>query len=192
MKWKFNDFTNLVFTIFVLAKVVECCATISNMERYGETIVQHVGSPPLLMTFFIYWMACCFVRERTRRNSLHSRCWWMFPRSIHRRDVMYQKMFRDDVIVHDMEWYADFCMTYPTFMKLCDVLRPYIEYKDTNYRPILSVEKVVALVLKKLAFGWSDRNVGNEFGVGRSTIFKYAKLVCKALGDRDKLYSNRT
>ena len=88
-------------------------------------------------------------------------------------------MFRDDVIVRDREWYADFCMIYLTFIKLCDVLRPYIEHKDTHYRPTLSVEKVVALVLKRLAFGWSDRNVGNEFGVGRSTIFKYTKLVWK-------------
>lgn len=40
-----------------------------------------------------------------------------------------------------------------------------------------------------MAFGQSYRNVGNEFGVGRTTIFHYTRLVCKALVGKDNLYS---
>ena len=42
--------------------------------------------------------------------------------------------------------------------------------------------------LWKLAFGQRDRNVGYEFEVGRTIIFKYTRLVCKILADNDKLY----
>lgn len=54
--------------------------------------------------------------------------------------------------------------------------------------PITNVE-IVALVLKKLAFCWSDCNVGDGFEVRRASIFKYTRLVCKALANKDKLYS---
>lgn len=67
--------------------------------------------------------------------------------------MMYQRVFKQDVTLHDMEWYVNFHVTYLTFVKLCDVLRPYTKHRDTNYKPSLSIEKVVSLVLKKLALG---------------------------------------
>lgn len=74
-------------------------------------------------------------------------------------------------------------------MTLCDVLKQYIEHRNKNYRTTLFMEELIAIVLMKLPFGWSDQNVGNEFRVNRTTIFKYLRLVCKVLAARDNLYS---
>lgn len=75
-----------------------------------------------------------------------------------------------------------------TYEKLCVIfLKPYIEHTYTNYREALSIHKAVTLVLQKLALSQSDCNVANVFGVGRTIIFKYTKLVFKALADKNKL-----
>jgi hypothetical protein len=55
--------------------------------------------------------------------------------------------------MRDQEWFKDFCMIYNTFVKLCDILKPYIEHQDTNYRDAVHVHKAVAMVLRKLAYG---------------------------------------
>lgn len=41
-------------------------------------------------------------------------------------------------------------------------------------------------MLRKLAFGQNNHNVGNEFGLGRTKI---TRLVCKVLADKNKSYS---
>ena len=108
----------------------------------------------------------------------------MFSKSNHRQDVMYQRHYMQDVELHDNEWYVDLRMTYRTYEKLCSILKPYIKHRDTNYREALLVHKVVALVLRKLAFGQSNRTIGNKFGVGREIVLKYTRLVSKALVDK--------
>ena len=70
---------------------------------------------------------------------------------------MYQRVIRKDVPVRNMKWYVEFRMTYPIFVELCDVLRPYIEHKDTNCRPTLSAEKVVAIIQKKIGI-WLEQS----------------------------------
>ena len=79
-------------------------------------------------------------------------------------------------------------MKYNTFVKLCDLLKPYIGHQDTNYRDVVPVHKAVEMVLHKLAHAGTNRNVGNMFGVGKTTILKYLMLICNALADKDKLY----
>jgi hypothetical protein len=53
-------------------------------------------------------------------------------------------------------------MTYRTCEKLYDMFKPYIAHRNTSYKEALLDYKAVALVLRKLAFGQSDCNVGNE------------------------------
>jgi hypothetical protein len=62
-------------------------------------------------------------------------------------------------------------MKYNIFVKLCDILKPYIEHQDTNYRDAVSVQKAIAMVLHKLAYGLKNCIV-------RSNV----------LADKDKLY----
>ena len=46
---------------------------------------------------------------------------------------MYQKNYLLDNEMRDEVWFKYFCMKYSTFVKLCNLLKPYIEHQDTNY-----------------------------------------------------------
>jgi hypothetical protein len=52
---------------------------------------------------------------------------------------MYQKNYLLDNQMRDEVWFRDFRMKYNTFVKLCDLLKPYIEHQDTNYRDVIPV-----------------------------------------------------
>lgn len=62
------------------------------------------------------------------------------------------------------------------YENLCDVVKPCTEYRDTIYRESLLVQKAIALVLMKLAFGQSDCNVGKEFGMEKNNYFEIYKV----------------
>ena len=79
-------------------------------------------------------------------------------------------------------------MKYNTFVKLCNLLKPYIEHQDINYKDVVNVQKAVAMFLHKLAHAGTNPNVGNMFGVGKTTILKYLMLICNALANKDKLH----
>ncbi|CAM5115742.1 unnamed protein product [Eretmochelys imbricata] len=57
-----------------------------------------------------------------------------------------------------------------TFMELCDLLSPALRCKNTKMRAAPTAEKQVAIALWKLATPDSYRSVGNQFGVGKSTV----------------------
>nr|XP_048711374.1 uncharacterized protein LOC125639019 [Caretta caretta] len=57
-----------------------------------------------------------------------------------------------------------------TFMELCDLLSPALKHKNTKIRAALTVHKRVAIVLWKLATPDSYWSVGNQFGMGKSTV----------------------
>ncbi|CAM5083289.1 unnamed protein product [Natator depressus] len=61
-------------------------------------------------------------------------------------------------------------MSKGSFMELCDLLSPALRRKNTKMRAVLTVHKQVAIALGKLAMPDSYRSVGNQFGVGKSTV----------------------
>ncbi|CAM4681782.1 unnamed protein product [Lepidochelys kempii] len=70
-----------------------------------------------------------------------------------------------------------------TFMELCDLLSPALRCKNTKMRAALKVEKRVAIALWKLAMPDSYRSVGNQFGVGKSTVGTAVMQVANAIKD---------
>ncbi|CAM4607227.1 unnamed protein product [Lepidochelys kempii] len=68
-----------------------------------------------------------------------------------------------------------------TFMELCDLLSPALKHKNTKMRAALTVEKQVAIALWKLAMPDSYRSVGNQFGVGTSTVGVAVMQVANAI-----------
>uniref|UniRef100_A0A8C3FIF4 DDE Tnp4 domain-containing protein n=2 Tax=Chrysemys picta bellii TaxID=8478 RepID=A0A8C3FIF4_CHRPI len=68
-----------------------------------------------------------------------------------------------------------------TFMELCDLLSPALNRQNTKMRAALTVEKRVAIALWKLAMPDSYRSVGNQFGVGKSTVRAAVMQVAKAI-----------
>ncbi|XP_065426197.1 uncharacterized protein LOC101938094 isoform X1 [Chrysemys picta bellii] len=70
----------------------------------------------------------------------------------------------------DSQWLRNFRLHKGTFMELCDLLSPALKHQNTRMRAALTVEKRVAIALWKLATPDRYRSVGNQFGVGKSTL----------------------
>ncbi|XP_065418090.1 uncharacterized protein LOC135974373 [Chrysemys picta bellii] len=68
-----------------------------------------------------------------------------------------------------------------TFMELCDLLSPALKCQNTKMRAALTVEKRVVIALWKLATPDSYQSVGNQFGVGKSTVRAAVMQVAKAI-----------
>nr|XP_048675995.1 protein MIX23 isoform X1 [Caretta caretta] len=83
----------------------------------------------------------------------------------------------------DSQWLRNFCMRKGTFMELCDLLSPALRHMNTKMRAALTVEKRVAIALWKLATPDSYRSVGNQFGVGKSTVGAAVMQVAHAIKD---------
>ncbi|XP_053861194.1 uncharacterized protein LOC128823112 [Malaclemys terrapin pileata] len=81
----------------------------------------------------------------------------------------------------DSQWLRNFRMRKGTFMKLCDLLSPALKHQNTKMRVALTVEKRVAIALWKLATPDSYQSVGNQFGVGKSTVGAAVMQVAKAI-----------
>jgi hypothetical protein len=56
-------------------------------------------------------------------------------------------------------------------------------------RSQLEVIKMIVIIFYKYVHGHSAIHMENHCNVGASTIWKYVKIVCDALIDRDKLFS---
>uniref|UniRef100_A0A452HJ44 DDE Tnp4 domain-containing protein n=1 Tax=Gopherus agassizii TaxID=38772 RepID=A0A452HJ44_9SAUR len=81
----------------------------------------------------------------------------------------------------DSQWLRNFRMRKSTFFELCDSLSPVLKRHNTRMRPALTVEKRVAIAIWKLATPDSYRSVGNQFGVGKSTVGAAVLEVSKAI-----------
>ena len=84
------------------------------------------------------------------------------------------------------EWSYNFRMSYASFMKLADILRPYITPNEQSFRrDTISVEKRLALVLYYLKDQGSLRMTANSFGVSTATVSISSKVcgaICEHLG----------
>ncbi|CAM5151902.1 unnamed protein product [Natator depressus] len=83
----------------------------------------------------------------------------------------------------DSQWLRNFRMHKGTFMELCDLLSPALKLMNTKMRAALTVEKQVAIALWKLAMPDSYQSVGNQFGVGKSTVGAAVIQVANAIKD---------
>ncbi|XP_053897659.1 uncharacterized protein LOC128844193 [Malaclemys terrapin pileata] len=81
----------------------------------------------------------------------------------------------------DSQWLRNFRMRKAIFMELCDLLSPALKRQNTKMRAALTVEKRVVIALWKLATPDSYRSVGNQFGVGKSTVGAAVMQVAKAI-----------
>uniref|UniRef100_A0A8C3F3E8 DDE Tnp4 domain-containing protein n=1 Tax=Chrysemys picta bellii TaxID=8478 RepID=A0A8C3F3E8_CHRPI len=81
------------------------------------------------------------------------------------------------------QWLRNFRMRKDTFMELCDLLSPALKRQNAKMRAALTVEKRMAIALWKLATPDSYRSVGNQFGVGRSTVGAAVIQVARAIKD---------
>ncbi|CAM4708179.1 unnamed protein product [Lepidochelys olivacea] len=83
----------------------------------------------------------------------------------------------------DSQWLRNFRMRKGTFMAFCDLLSPALKLMNTKMRAALTVEKQVMIALWKLAKPDIYRSVGNQFGVGKSTVGAAVMQVAHAIKD---------
>ncbi|XP_067394775.1 uncharacterized protein, partial [Emydura macquarii macquarii] len=81
----------------------------------------------------------------------------------------------------DDQWLQNFRMRKATFLGLCSQLSPSPKHMNTHLRQAMTVEKRVAIALWKLATPDCYRSVGNQFGVGKSTVGAAVIQVCSAI-----------
>ncbi|XP_075755887.1 uncharacterized protein LOC142818605 [Pelodiscus sinensis] len=104
------------------------------------------------------------------------------PRRIWRRDT--SSDWWDRIVLEhweDRQWTQNFRMKRDTFLELCECLTPALRRRDTRMRPAIPLQKRVAIALWKLSTPDSYRSVGNQFGVGRSTVGAVLMQVVKAI-----------
>ncbi|XP_022796273.1 protein ANTAGONIST OF LIKE HETEROCHROMATIN PROTEIN 1-like [Stylophora pistillata] len=81
------------------------------------------------------------------------------------------------------EWRENFRMSHPTFMELCEDLRPLLERKSTRMRRPISVETQIAVTLYYLSDEGRYRKVANAFGISRSSVSIIVRRVCAAISE---------
>ena len=81
------------------------------------------------------------------------------------------------------EWKENFRMSHPTFMELCEDLRPQLERKSTRMRRPISVETQMAVTLYYLSDEGRYRKVANAFGISRSSVSIIVRRVCAAISE---------
>jgi hypothetical protein len=119
--------------------------------------------------------------------SFRERDWWVFPKQQTEWDVIQGEVWRLSPALLDEKWIENYRMSYMTFEELVEDLTPFIKQKDTRWRKAIPVDKAVAMVLFRLAHGYSPKHVGRFYGVGGSTVIKYTTLIVDALSDQNKL-----
>jgi hypothetical protein len=95
-----------------------------------------------------------------------------------------------DSDVRDTLWIQEYRINYKFILNLVDFLRPYIEHETTIYRNTVEVDRAIAMVFHKLAFGYSNRHVANNYCVRQNTVWKSTFIVIEVLADPRKLYSH--
>jgi hypothetical protein len=80
-------------------------------------------------------------------------------------------------------WRKDFKLSYFQFSKLLDMLKPFIQKKDTCFKNAIPATKALAMVVYRLAFGGVVQRTRDFLGVGPTTTSKYTHMICEALVD---------
>jgi hypothetical protein len=78
-------------------------------------------------------------------------------------------------------WRKGFKLSYFKFSELLDILKPFIQIKDTHFKNAILAAKALVVAIHRLAFGGIVRRTRDVLGVGRATISKYMHVICEAL-----------
>ena len=88
--------------------------------------------------------------------------------------------FTSQTVVEE-EWKENFRMSRPTFLLLCEELRPFVQKKATNMRLSMDVKRQVASTLYYLSDEGRIRKTANAFGLSRSVISNIIRRICIAI-----------
>lgn len=85
-------------------------------------------------------------------------------------------------VMPEEEWCSNLRLDYVSFMRLVDLLKPYLSPDPSAFRKdVISAEKRLAICLYYLKDQGSLRMTANTFGVSRSTVSISLRKVCKGI-----------
>ncbi|XP_072142202.1 uncharacterized protein [Dermacentor andersoni] len=99
-----------------------------------------------------------------RKPPKKKRRWWVRPCLRSREVAGHASRLLPELRAHDEEYYRDFLRMPPsTFDTLLELLRPSITKEDTNYRPAVSAHDRLAMTVRFLATGETQRDMSFNF-----------------------------
>ena len=114
--------------------------------------------------------------RKVKRRVRQRRRMWIRPG----RSKIWWENFINDKVVNE-EWKENFRMSKPNFMKLCNLLRPYIEKETTRFRKPLTVQTQVAITLYYIADEGRMQKVANAFGIAKCTVSVVVRFVTQII-----------
>ena len=97
---------------------------------------------------------------------------WAFPRP----QYAFQEYLNSKELENPNYWKDNFRMSKETFLLIVNIARPFMTPMSNCVRQPVILEKRVAIVLNWLSSGSSYNQVGQLFGVHKSTVIKLIKM----------------
>ncbi|XP_014242917.1 protein ALP1-like [Cimex lectularius] len=109
------------------------------------------------------------------------RRFWVHPINQRREELgEYHRLCRE-LHSHEDRFFSYFRMSRQSFEELHEVLRPRIERITTNWRRPIETRERLAVTLRYLATGDSHQTIAFSFRLGRSTVSKIVREVCREI-----------
>ena len=115
------------------------------------------------------------LEHRSKKRGQVRSCWVKRERT----DAWWTKFVKNEVT--PSEWKDNFRMSRKNFVKLCNLLRPYLQKKTTRLRALVSVEAQFGLYLYYVSDEGRFRKTANAFGIARSTVSNIIRKVSHAI-----------
>ena len=112
------------------------------------------------------------------KNTRRARRAWEWPRN----QFWFESLLQGD-FVEDW-WKENFRISRRTFEYIVQVVGPDLTKRDTRLPQCIHVNKLVAVVLWRLATGDTYRSTGLQFGIGRCTAMLITHDFCEAVAKR--------
>ena len=107
---------------------------------------------------------------------------WILPWIRLREERGCYRTLLDELITTDIQGYRNFTRMEPAFFYLIEEkITPHLRKRITNFRKPLEVDLKLAVTWRHLSTGESYTSLQYQWRVGRTTIFKFAPQVCKAI-----------
>ena len=147
----------------------------SSMEStYKLRVFRLIFSIPLAMTSVF----------PPRRYWNPNRVMWMEYRSQTQWNEVYQgRYLTNQPELLQKRYKRDFKLSHSQFMQLLEMLKPFIQKKDTRWRGAIPAAKALGVAIHRLAFGGVVRRTRSFLGIGASTPSKYTHMICEVLVD---------
>ncbi|KAL2095928.1 hypothetical protein ACEWY4_008076 [Coilia grayii] len=123
----------------------------------------------------------CFRKKKKEKVRIRQRRWCVQPRNLARPEegeyCVVSKALND---IDDEMLFGYFHMSADKFVELVGRLQPFIKHQCTHMMPI-DVRQRVAIALRFLASGESQKHVAASYKLASSTVSSIVSEVCKAL-----------